>query len=447
MRPGMRIPARRHIGGRSHKRCERSTPVISRVAPSTQDRLLGVEGLRAVAAAAVVVYHTGQVTSREGELGSGPIAILLTPFALGVTLFFVLSGFLLYRPFAAALIQGRSLPSFRRYYRNRALRILPAYWFILGVTVFVLGVAVTGFDSPNLVTGDLREPVTLMRDALFIQNYSPDSMGTGILPAWSLAVEVVFYLVLPLLALAAVSVLRGSSSPRRRRRAAWLPVAAMVVIGVGGKLVASFVVPGAITAFNSSWHSVIQFSFFAYADVFAWGMAIAVVKASMDEGHVALPAQRSRILVQSAALVGILLSAIVLPAESRDWFVLIIPLPFAIILGAVVLPQHKSDGRMAPLPIRLLTSRPLVAAGVISYSIFLWNHPLLYWLLDHGFVSYGPVGFLTVLAMVSALCAALSILTYRFVELPALRLKNASVASLAFLRPLRHALAAGRREP
>jgi peptidoglycan/LPS O-acetylase OafA/YrhL len=447
MRPGTRTRALQRIRGRSRRRCEPFTPVISRVAPSTQDRLLGVEGLRAVAAAAVVVYHTGQVTSREGELGGGPIAILLTPFALGVTLFFVLSGFLLYRPFAAAVIQGRSLPSFRRYYRNRALRILPAYWFILGVTALVLGVAVTGFASPNLVTGELREPLTLARDALFIQNYSPDTMGTAILPAWSLAVEVVFYLVLPLLALAAVSVSRGSSSPRRRRRAAWVPVAVMIVIGVAGKLVAAFVVPGAMTAFNSSWHSVIQFSFFAYADVFAWGMAIAVFKASMDEGHVALPAKRSRILVQSAALVGVLLWAVLLPAESRDWLVFIIPLPFAIILGAVVLPQHGSNGRVAPLPIRVLTSRPLVAAGVISYSIFLWNHPLLYWLLDHGFVSYGPVGFLTVLAMISALCAALSILTYRFVELPALRLKDVSVASLSFLRPLRHALAAGKRDP
>ncbi len=53
-------------------------------------------------------------------------------------LFFVLSGFLLWRPIASAVLRGRRLPSVRRYARNRALRILPAYWVVLLATALVL---------------------------------------------------------------------------------------------------------------------------------------------------------------------------------------------------------------------------------------------------------------------------------------------------------------------
>ena len=61
--------------------------------------------------------------------------------AYGVVLFFTLSGFLLYRPFAASIVRGERLPSVRGYLRNRALRILPAYWAILFLCAVVVGSA------------------------------------------------------------------------------------------------------------------------------------------------------------------------------------------------------------------------------------------------------------------------------------------------------------------
>lgn len=78
-------------------------------------RLRGIEGVRALAATAVVVYHVwlyGAPDGRSFELG--PLSTFVMPhMALGVTLFFGLSGFLLYRPFVAALLRDTERPSFR----------------------------------------------------------------------------------------------------------------------------------------------------------------------------------------------------------------------------------------------------------------------------------------------------------------------------------------------
>jgi peptidoglycan/LPS O-acetylase OafA/YrhL len=97
-------------------------------------RLSGIEGLRAVAALAVLTFH---VVLFSPAVGSLPLQLphhgerVFSGLRFGLTLFFVLSGFLLYRPFVAAAMAKRPLPSIRDYLRRRALRILPAYWVIL----------------------------------------------------------------------------------------------------------------------------------------------------------------------------------------------------------------------------------------------------------------------------------------------------------------------------
>src|SRR5882724_6110621 len=99
--------------------------------------LAPVEALRGVAAWSIVCFHIWLFTSSAKLTWNlGPATVFMQPLQSGVTLFFVLSGFLLYRPF----INGR--PSIGRYFRNRALRILPAYWAVL-IAVFALGATVT----------------------------------------------------------------------------------------------------------------------------------------------------------------------------------------------------------------------------------------------------------------------------------------------------------------
>src|SRR5882762_1926129 len=91
-----------------------------RVRPSWGSRLIGIEGLRALAATSVLDHHTVTHAPFKAELGAiGQWAV--PNLASGLTLFFALSGFLLYRPFASAVIRGEALPSTRAYLRNRAL--------------------------------------------------------------------------------------------------------------------------------------------------------------------------------------------------------------------------------------------------------------------------------------------------------------------------------------
>lgn len=99
-----------------------------RIPPSTGRRLAGIEGLRGLAAISVLITHawfysgSDRVPLWEGS----PAGTALESLGFGVTLFFTLSGFLLYRPFVAAALDPDRRPRVVDYFRNRALRILPA---------------------------------------------------------------------------------------------------------------------------------------------------------------------------------------------------------------------------------------------------------------------------------------------------------------------------------
>jgi peptidoglycan/LPS O-acetylase OafA/YrhL len=83
-----------------------------------------MNGVRAIAALTVVGFHVGFLSHASDYSPVGP---WLWQLNVGVTVFFVISGFLLYRPFAAAR-RGAGPRRMGDYARNRALRILPAYW-------------------------------------------------------------------------------------------------------------------------------------------------------------------------------------------------------------------------------------------------------------------------------------------------------------------------------
>jgi peptidoglycan/LPS O-acetylase OafA/YrhL len=92
----------------------------------------------------------------------------------------------------------------------------------------------------------------------------------------------------------------------------------------------------------------------------------------------------------------------------------------AVLLALVVLPAQAVR---RPRLVRLLESRPFIAAGVVSYSVFLWHEPIIRWLDGNGLTLEGRSGFVVNLAAVAVVTGVASTLTYRFVEAPALRLK------------------------
>jgi peptidoglycan/LPS O-acetylase OafA/YrhL len=401
----------------------RENPTSTNCSGPTSSRFWEVEGLRAVAAWSIVVFHVWVFTS-PAVLGwnLGPLTAFISPLQSGVTLFFVLSGFLLYRPIAAAVLDAKEGPSTLRYLRNRALRILPAYWVILVVTSFVLQSAALG-ASGHGVTGGTVNPKTFLLDALLLQTYVPQAIWSGIFPAWSLTIEIAFYLLLPILGLAALSIAAGPARGLRRVMAAFGPVLAMVVLGAIGKTLVAVLSGGPQRATSAGWHGVLDRSLLTHADLFGFGMCAAFILLLWERG------------------LGGRLNPLLWRQGGRALAYVGLPLLF---LGYYFIPAYAYDSAVACLAsvalVRILARResphsssrtflthPLtLGAGRRSYSVFLWNYPVLTFLSTQGllFEGHGAWAFFGNLGVAASTIALLSVLTYRFIEAPALRLKH-----------------------
>jgi peptidoglycan/LPS O-acetylase OafA/YrhL len=398
-----------------------------RTIPSTGRRLPGIEGLRAVAACSVVAVHVWGVSMPDGERlwSTGSVGDAVSTLSAGLTLFFTLSGFLLYRPFAAAIAGGRERQSFAAYFRNRFLRIVPAYWVILLVTALVLGAASVRSPAGELGVGRLTDPLGLGQSLLLVQDYRPSTVVIGIGPAWSLAVELVFYLSLPLFVLMAASLARRATGHRRRIAALLAPAGLLLLIGLSGKLAAWHLVAGGIQAgYEADWPSVVERSFWAQADLFAFGMLAAVLHVEVTNGRVTLP-RGWRIGAAALAVLVFVPCALTMGRGEHSYLLQNTgeALAIAIALAAITIPD-RSRAR-GPWIVRLLESPVFVAVGVASYSLFLWHYPVILWLREHGLTSgAGAVGLALNLLLVGAVAGALTALTYRYVERPALRRKR-----------------------
>jgi peptidoglycan/LPS O-acetylase OafA/YrhL len=398
--------------------------------PSSGSRLPGIEGLRAVAAGSVLIYHCWRYSSADHVSPDlGWLTGIMPHLALGVVLFFALSGFLLYRPFAAAILRNVAAPRVPVYLHNRALRILPAYWVILLLSGIMLQAALLRDGSSTLRIGSLAEqPATLAKNVLLVQSYGPSTLLTGIGPAWSLVIEVAYYLTLPLLAMAAVLLSRKAGSRQGRRWAALVPPAAMLATGLIGKL-AVHVLSRSSSSFGwgADWYSVLARSFLANADLFAFGMVLGVVHTEVVDGSLRLPRRWREACLLAA--VGATFVALRLVPQGAELGVakydLIMAVSCGLLLAIVVLPDPSSS-RWRRL-LSLLDARPLIAIGLASYSLFLWHEPLTYWLRGHGLTMRGAGGFVANLLVIATVAGTLAFLTHRFVELPAMSRKRRPV--------------------
>jgi peptidoglycan/LPS O-acetylase OafA/YrhL len=391
-------------------------------------RLRGVEGLRAIAALSIVVYHVWRYASPTGEaFDLGVLNRFVYPhLPAGVTLFFTLSGFLLYRPIAAAVIGGRPLPDVRRYLRNRALRLAPAYWVVLVATAVVLPAVQVRLSPTDVELGRLvGRPAVLVGNVFLMQNYFGGSLDTGIGPAWSLAVEVGFYLTLPLLGLLAAAIAARRHGGRRSTGAVLAPPVLMLALGTASAYTASSILSA------GTFVQVFVRSFLYHADLFAFGMTVAVVMCFVENGGLSLPrwwrSAAAALLVADVASTLVLVDrGRILVYQGATVYETLTALASALLLALVVVPARDSG----PSPLaRLLDARPLVAIGLASYSLFLWHEPLIRFCQHLGWTAGGRVGFLIDLLVFGGVSLILAMATYRFVERPALARK--SPASLA----------------
>src|SRR4051794_26353503 len=177
--------------------------------------LPALDTMRALAAIAVLAPHAA---FWGGASARPPSGTALPRLDIGVAIFFVLSGFLLSRPFFDRHDRDRPPPSTRSYLWKRVLRVLPVY-LVAAVAALAL---LPGNDDASL--GTWLTTLTLTN------TYVDDRLPDGLTQMWSLGTEAAFYVVLPLLVWLTLS--RRRDRGRGRSRLA-VVLAAMVVVDIG----------------------------------------------------------------------------------------------------------------------------------------------------------------------------------------------------------------------
>lgn len=344
-------------------------------------RFAGVEGLRAVAALTVVVSHVGIYSESRGQ---DLLGRMLSGTQTGVTLFFLISGFLLYRPFLVARQRGTRV-AIRAYARRRFFRIGPPYWVLL--TLFAIWPGLGGN-----VLGD-----EALKYYGFAQIYGHYDYTAGIGPAWSLCTEVLFYASLPLIAVLLRRVGQGPKGERPVRE-----MAVLVALAAGSIVFHSYAAANAPYGWNG-----ISRTLLANFDWFALGMIIAILSVSSGRTTRLITAVVGRpgIAVPAAVLVYVVMSTRSQPLHALQGVACFL------VLAPVVL------GRGGGLLHRTLTSRVLTFLGLVSYSIFLIHDPVAQWL-----AAEVTTGFVPLLTLTLAVTIPLSFLSYHFIEAPSMQL-------------------------
>lgn len=322
-----------------------------------------LDGYRALAALMVLTTHVAFTTA---EIFTPVIGPLLGRMDFGVTLFFLLSGFLLYRPWARAAMDDRPGPAVGRYAVRRAGRILPAYWVMVIVTLAILP------EIQPVAPGEWAIHLAMLHI------YVPGFALEGLTQTWSLATEVSFYALLPLLAWLAGRRHRGDA----HRSARWQLVVlialmvtailfnlARLVSGIGDITLTGFWLPG-------------------FLDWFALGMAAAVISARLSLPDPPMWMLRVRSLARDTPTCLIIAAAVYIvlatPIGGPLTFTLAAPFElmvkhtgYALIAVFLLLPGFLGRWDDRSTWARFLRHPVMVYLGTISYGIFLWHLVLL----------------------------------------------------------------------
>jgi peptidoglycan/LPS O-acetylase OafA/YrhL len=389
------------------------TKTDSAVSPHVAGRFLAGDALRALAAFSVLAYHVAYAVATRDSPGHGAVAYapfgragaLLIRLDLGLYVFFVLSGYLLSRPFLDLLLGRRDSVSVAKYLRNRALRIVPAFWVVLTIVLVVRGVHDGGLHT---------SPFDIAAIFGFAQAYRWSRAAYLIGPAWTLGVEVAFYVFLPLIAvpLAAVARQRGSTI-----RTGW------IITAVATLWLASITLR-ATSPVTFAW----KFNFATNLFAFVPGIVLAAIEPTVQPR---VRGSRWGAAIAAACLVGGLVALVGYHrlAPTALGFLDAKSFPRAVLssIGTGLLVA-------SPLLWQWTTGRPGILgngilrwAGERSYSFYLLHWPLLYAVEGTIATLFGyhakrafAVGFVGV----GVLTMATAALCYALVERTSLRLKT-----------------------
>ena len=375
------------------------------------DRFPLFDSLRAIAALSVLGFHVGFFQLLRDDSVLRPYTSRLD---VGVTIFFLISGFLLYRPFVAARAKPEADPPYAPAYAwRRFLRITPAYWVAL--------IAIALWLSLDEVW---RDPLVFFG---FAQIYDAKTSLGGIGQAWTLCVEITFYALLPIWAFV-MRRLPGRGDSRRVMRQELIALALLWLFSLAYKVWALRQV-GPNDIRNGPYLQPLP----NFLDQFALGMALAVLTVHWEQTGapriVAALRRRDWIpwLVAAVAFwvvsTRIGYSGVPFQGSSRKMFLGRHEL-YSLVALCVLLPAIlATPGR--GFAGRILANRVLLYLGLVSYVIYLYHFAVIHQL--DKWISLGGAPELRVLVHALLAIAAGTLLasaSYYLVERPALRLKR-----------------------
>jgi len=369
-------------------------------------RLAGADFIRASACMIVLGHHLSQRMSWNSDLGWMEwMRVFTQTGGFGVSMFFVLSGYLLAQPFWSALDSGRPLLALRVYAIRRAARILPGYWLALTVT-FILSITVFHYGlTPQLVLRYLSG-VFLVADWHWVTLFPVEVNG----PLWSISFEVTSYLLLPL-GFIALFWLAPRVGRGWRTRILWLGVIAAALIA--HTLFVRFVHPGSL---QRGWdYGLIggaklwmpNFNPFGFFAMFATGALAAGVQGRLARyRNLGFDGLALLALIAGIALLAIQTTArgtesygLLLVPHDFPWFHLTIAASLALLPSTVLL------GRLLDNPVVRYLAR-------ISFGIYVWHYVVLelvrLWVAPD--IDHGQMHDTVRMAWVSGLIIAVSIL-------------------------------------
>ncbi len=407
---------------------------------SKKSMILVLDGVRAIACLIVIWFHIYRIPLDLHLWNPSPFAHPLRDAFLnfgkhGVTLFFVLSGFLLFLPFARALLFAKTWPSIRQFYTKRVWRILPAYYLSLILIVLFL-------------QRQYLQPQHWQELALFFTFFMDSSQATFKqlnAPFWTLAIEWQYYLLLPLLALSMRKVvLRVKQS--YRLTAAVTCILVLIAWGLFTRYVGTYYVNEHPTATFLLPRSVLNvFLFFTYGvsgkyyEDFGVGMLLSLCFASVEHPSVS-PKVRATLQKLSPWLWGtglLCVFAMVLweynqlypgtwplfsqPLLVNDYYLIdefCISLSFGLCILALLLGSTRLKRPLEGVSLRWI--------GMISYSLYMWHLPFLLMIMQWSqplMVGWSPelsyaVYWLGIMMVVIPFC----FLFFKYVEQPGMKL-------------------------
>jgi peptidoglycan/LPS O-acetylase OafA/YrhL len=329
-----------------------------------------LDSVRAIALLAVIAAHSSFFMARGGDSSLSHLR-----FDFSVRVFFMISGFLLYRPWVRARLAQWEPPSAAAFWWRRFLRIIPGYWVALTIIAIWLGLDYV-FTGHGIWTyyG-------------LVQIYQPGWIFGGLPQAWSNSVEIGFYLMVPFWG--ALMQRLPATDMRGRRRQELLGCAALFLVSFVYKVIVTST--GAIEGDNGG---PFQLNTVTFLDDFAIGMALGVMSA-WYEGRTDLP----RILRLHDRRPGLSWGVALLMLGVTYFAVGLFGRVAENISGPEYVARHYlleliAVGLLLPVLFgdpgtgwvrRLLSSRVLLYLGMIAYGVYLWHFAVLLQLDRWGF--------------------------------------------------------------